>query len=170
MVPFHDICDFYFSGHVATAIAWTTLLYKVQKRHPDSLVLKGAFYTWLFVKLPYTWAMMMLTHTHFVIDMFSALALGICIVSFCEKISYAIDVYICGLRAHDRDFMFHKACPSCGWANSSAADHIDTDEKLWQAFARDGSIDSKVGNGRHQGRGKLPCSSLEFSRLSTKED
>ena len=111
--------------------------------------------------------MMTVTHTHFFIDLTSGLVLGLCIVRLGEKISYGIDVLICGMPAHKRDFMFFKPCNVCGWANESAADHIDVEEKLWQALVTNGSLDLQQFT---KGKGRRSNSILEFSRLSTRED
>ena len=102
LVPFYDINDFYFSGHVATGTIFTIGLFRLVKAHPKRPFLKHAFLFWLFVKLPYIWVMMTVTRTHFVVDMLAGLTYAFVATIICEKLSYFTDVLICGLRATNR--------------------------------------------------------------------
>ena len=136
MVPYHDINDFFFSGHISTASILSYGIYQLHRLHPDSKFFKYWFYFFFYFKLPYTWIMMTWTRTHFVIDLTCGLAMGWVVLNFVEKnVSFWVDISVMGLRAKDRHLLFYEACPSCGWANEWATKNLDENEKKVQTFA-----------------------------------
>ena len=136
MVPYHDINDFFYSGHISTASVLTYGIYQLRRMHPDSKFLKYWVYFWLFFKLPYTWIMMTWTRTHFFIDLTCGAAMGWIVLHFVEKnLSYYLDICVMGLRAKDRHLLFYVACPICGWSNERAIKYLNENEKGVQAFA-----------------------------------
>ena len=121
MVPYHDINDFFYSGHIPTACILTYGIYQLHRLHPDSKFFKYWFYFWLLFKLPYIWLMMTWTRTHFVIDLSCGAAMAWVVLHFVEKyISYWFDIAVMGLKVQDRRLCFYEACPKCGWSNESA--------------------------------------------------
>lgn len=102
MVPFHDINDFYFSGHISIAALLCYCLYGLKRRNPKSKLCRYAFRFWVFGKLPFIWVMMTITRTHFVIDLLSGLVFsGLCIL-YGEKLAYYPEVKIVGYHQKNR--------------------------------------------------------------------
>ena len=73
--------------------------------------------------------------THYLIDYTSGFCFGILSCIAAEKLSYYSDVKIQGRRAQSRGFLYHKACPGCGWSQENPLNLIDHNEKKHQAFA-----------------------------------
>ena len=115
IVPYHDIYDFYYSGHYATAAILICSLYSLTKRHPNITIYKFLFVAWIAFKLPYIWLYMTAVRTHYFIDFMSGICFGLAAFRLAEKLSYVFDVLVMGKRAEDRGLIFHKACDSCGW-------------------------------------------------------
>ena len=118
IVPYHDINDFYYSGHISTSGIFLCALYQLTVIHPDAKHFKYAFYFWIAFKIPYIWVMMTWTRTHYMID----LAGGLCFVPIvaiaAEKVGYLIEVLVMGVPARERKLLFFRPCPKCGWSNS----------------------------------------------------
>lgn len=130
MVPYHDVSDFFFSGHIASGLSMTMATYRLKCRHPESALLNLWFKFWLFFKLAYIWWMMTINRTHFLIDLTAGAAVYGVLIRVSEKLVFIFDVRMKGLKAKDRGLIFYEPCPVCGWANETPLQHIDKDEKL----------------------------------------
>jgi len=129
IVSYHDILDFYYSGHFATSAILICTLYSLAKQHPQVKMFRWLFFAWLAFKLPYIWLYMTALRTHYIIDFASGLCFGIIAFMVAEQLSYFIDVLLLGRRAQQRTMIFFKACPSCGWSVNHGRDLIDNQEK-----------------------------------------
>lgn len=99
IVPYHDILDFYFSGHMATAGIIMCTLYSLTKRHPNIKLFNWLFVAWLAFKVPYIWLYMTALRTHYFIDFASGLFFGLIAFMVSEQLSYFLDVLLLGLKA-----------------------------------------------------------------------
>ena len=133
IVPYHDILDFYYSGHLATAAILICTLYSLSKQYKDVKMFKYMFVAWLAFKVPYIWLYMTALRTHYFIDFMSGIFFGVISFIFAEQLSYFLDVLILGRRAQNRTMLFFKPCPSCGWSVSDGRSYMNNDEKLAQA-------------------------------------
>ena len=79
---------------------------------------------------------MLITRTHFFIDMLGGVAVGILAVMAGEKISYVFDIWAAGLPAHKRLMLCYDPCPACGWANEHAVKLLDHKERKVQAYVQ----------------------------------
>ena len=129
LVPWFDIPDFYYSGHISTAVIFCYAAYNIWRRLPESKFAKFAFFFLLLFRIPYTWTVMTVTRTHFIIDFNSALVISCCYIMVAEKICYYPEVKLLGLPARKRILLMHYPCPYCGWSNASATLLIDHEEK-----------------------------------------
>ena len=135
IVSFHDINDFYFSGHIANAAIFCYLLYGLSVRNPKSKLCRYAFRFWVCFKLPFIWTMMTVTRTHFVIDLSSGMAyFGISVI-IGEILGYYVEVLVLGTPTKGRELYFYRPCTICGWSNLKPLLLIDNAEKNAQAHA-----------------------------------
>ena len=77
IVPYHDIYDFYYSGHFATSAVLICALYSLAKRHPQVTVYHILLVAWIAFKLPYIWLYMTAVRTHYLIDFTSGICFGL---------------------------------------------------------------------------------------------
>ena len=134
MVPYWDILDFFYSGHISTAIIFAYAFYGLHKMYPSVPFYRCTFIFYAFFKLIYCWIMMIFTRTHFTIDMTFGLAFAYLSTRVGEALCYYPDVLLCGLKDKDRHMMHYRACPKCGWMNEHALKvWISEEEKLAQA-------------------------------------
>ena len=75
MVPYWDILDFFYSGHISTALSFIYGLKCLSLRHPNVAFYRYATNFWIYFRLPYIWIMMTWQRTHFFIDMTAAFAM-----------------------------------------------------------------------------------------------
>jgi hypothetical protein len=127
-VPYPDVNDFYFSGHVGSCTL-IFLEYRASKWRKMSY--------WTFFILSNQWIMMMSVRTHYIIDFIG----GVLFANYChrlaEKVSYLIDIKIMGVNAKKRGRNYFKPCKCCGWSNKSIRDLIDEDEyKMIKSFEK----------------------------------
>jgi len=119
-VPYHDLNDFFFSGHVGTCML-ITLEYRAQRWYKLSY-----FTSFILIN---QWIMLTLVRTHYCIDLFA----GIIIAHYCflgaEKVVYFFDVKILGLPGKKRKRLFFKPCKNCGWSNKCASDYMTNAEQ-----------------------------------------
>lgn len=99
IVPYHDIQDFYFSGHFATSAILICSLYSLTKKHPQVTAYHFLFVAWLAFKLPYIWLYMTAVRTHYSIDFASGICFGVIAFRLAERMSYFLDVLVMGKRA-----------------------------------------------------------------------
>ena len=117
LVPFYDIEDFYYSGHISTTLCFTYACYIIWRENPTSKLAKFGFWFHLCFRMPYVWTAMTIAHTHYLIDYVTGVMMGSLALMNAEKVSYFFEVKITGRRNKDRLLLFHKPCPSCGWSN-----------------------------------------------------
>ena len=135
VVPYHDIYDFYFSGHICLSVnvsyqLLAVLLYKrVRQGHERWL-----FWLWTLGFGSYVYFMVTSLFTHYFIDCLSGIFIAILFSSLAEQLSWLPDVLVFGTRGEDRYMLRHKACPKCGWANARSLVFIGEDEKKAQAI------------------------------------
>lgn len=118
--------------------------YMLFKRYPHSKFACFMFWFILLFRLPYLWFELTIIRTHYFIDDATAVTYAVVATTVAEKISYLVEVHIVGLRAQDRELLYHKACPSCGWSNWSPLNYIDRKEKLAQASLYDAPTSKKA--------------------------
>lgn len=137
IVPYHDVLDFFYSGHMATAAIIICTLHSLVKHHPGVALFYWLMWLWQTFKLAYIWVYMTALRTHYVIDFASGLCMGYLCYRLAEKLSYFIDVKLCGRPADKRGLWIYKPCVVCGWSNRTALDFIDDREKHLQAWVSD---------------------------------
>eukprot|EP00347_Sterkiella_histriomuscorum_P010983 403374194 len=120
-VPYHDVNDFFYSGHVGTCLL-ICLEYKAAKYHKMSL--------FIFFILINQWVMLCLVRTHYIIDLITGIIFAHYMYQHAEKISYVQDVLLLGIQAKNRMRKYYKPCKCCGWANIYAGDYCDEKEKI----------------------------------------
>ena len=121
-VPYHDVNDFFYSGHVGTCLL-ITLEYYAGGFKKLSLFTAGVLIN--------QWTMLYLVRTHYIIDLITGLLFAHYFFIQAEKISYLTDVIGMGIGNGKRRFRyFWQPCSHCGWATKGARDYIQTDEKL----------------------------------------
>ena len=135
MVPYHDIQDFFYSGHLTTALILIYGYYQLSKQYPNVSFYRYVVYVIIFVKIPYIWLMMTWLRTHFIIDMTAAFPIAYLSTRSAEKVSYYADVLFLGLPVKNRKMTYFKPCIKCGWSNhDSLKIAISQEEKEAQAF------------------------------------
>ena len=130
IVPYHDILDFYYSGHMSTSAILIYFLYGLTKEYPDVGLFYWLLQIWKWFRVPFIFIYMSALRAHFSIDFMSGFCMGIIWAMVAEKISYVGDVVALGRPAHKRGLVRYVACPSCGWSCSTRPIHlIDNEEK-----------------------------------------
>ena len=144
-MPYHDILDFYYSGHMATAAVVIYTFFTLVRRHPTIFLFKFMLLLWLLFKVAYIWLYMTTLRTHYIIDFTSGFCFGVLATIIAEILSYFFDVKVMGRRAADRGLVWFKSCPRCGWSTERPSRLIDDREKkaqaevagiVWRGYAR----------------------------------
>ena len=134
-IAYHNIYDFFFSGHMCLTAAMSYYLLAVHlRRGHNQKVFTIIHYSWGIGMILYVAIMMILFQTHYIIDLTAGYAVAIIFGPVGEKLSYFPDRFLFGFKGHDRYFVRYKPCPRCGWANDRALNHIDEEEKRAQAM------------------------------------
>ena len=107
VVPYHDINDFYYSGHVGVCSMFLAL--DVSERSK-----LGILSLFAMVNM---WFTLTVVRTHYFIDLVTGLLLAHYSYYLGEKMTYIFDVLMVGLSGKKRNLMHHTPCPSCGWSN-----------------------------------------------------
>ena len=94
MVPYHDICDFWYSGHISTALILIYGLRLLVQLYPDRPLFRNIHNIWLYIRIVYIYVQMTFLRTHFVIDMSGGVVMAGIAVLVAEKLSYCFDVMI----------------------------------------------------------------------------
>ena len=103
MIPYWDILDFYYSGHITTAYSIFYGWYKLSKRYPNVGFYRYVSLIIFFVKVPYTWICMMTwLRNHYVLDMTIAPPIAYLATRVAETVSYYPDVCGLGVKAENR--------------------------------------------------------------------
>ena len=109
-VAYHDLSDFYFSGHFGVC---TIYLLEFISQKNRVLTYLSIVFTLL------EWFMLIITRAHFFIDFSTAVAVAYISHRLAEKFTYFWDVKLFGLRSHQRNSLHFKPCPRCGWCNEA---------------------------------------------------
>lgn len=120
-VPYHDVNDFFYSGHVGTCLL-IVLEYRSAKFYKMS-------YFIVFILIN-QWCMLFLVRTHYIIDLITGAIMAHFMFMQAERISFISDVLLLGISGGKKRFRsFWKPCKHCGWASKCASDYITKDEK-----------------------------------------
>lgn len=122
-VPYHDVCDFYFSGHLAFACVILCEVFALNlhqdKRKKHNLP-RNNFRVFLYVSIfGIVWHafVVTVTRTHYWIDYPGGICIAFLFTMVAEKLSYFHDVKIVGTKKVYRGTLHYSACPKCGWLN-----------------------------------------------------
>jgi len=118
VVPYHDINDFYYSGHVGVCSMFLAL--DVSERSK-----LGILSLFAMVNM---WFTLTVVRTHYFIDLVTGLLLAHYSYYLGEKMTYIFDVLMVGLSGKKRNLMHHTPCPSCGWSNPDVSQWIGKKE------------------------------------------
>lgn len=144
-VAYHDVYDFYYSGHLGLT---GCLLYEFwANRKASTDLAERKFWTrmlkfWIFMFF-FNWIMMTVLRTHYVIDMFGGFCVGLLCGIIGEKLSFYPDKYIFGLPASKLRALHYSPCLKCGWLNENARNYVDETEHY---IKRSNSSDKKSLN------------------------
>ena len=119
-VPYHDVNDFFYSGHVGTCLL-ICLEYRAAKWHKMSY--------FIFFILINQWMMLCLVRTHYIIDLVTGIIFAHYMHSWAERVSFVSDVLILGIPGRLRMRKHFKPCKQCGWSNPCAADYCPDQER-----------------------------------------
>ena len=120
-VPYHDVNDFFYSGHVGTCLL-IVLEYRAAKYY------KMSYFT-LFILLN-QWTMLFLVRTHYIIDLITGVIMAHYMFIQAERLSFISDVLVLGISGGKNRFRFSwRPCKVCGWAHQHAADFMMHEEK-----------------------------------------
>mgnify|MGYP000896820151 CR=1 FL=1 len=144
LASYHDILDFYYSGHMATAVVSIYALLSLKRQHPDVRMFGWMFNFQVFFNLPYIWLHMTALRTHYSIDLAGGFAAGVVCISLGEKLSWYVDVGIFGSKTQNRGLFYYQPCPSCGWAVEKGQSLIDAEEALAQATVSGRSVYKRI--------------------------
>ena len=150
MVPYHDIQDFFYSGHISTALVFIYGLKILTKWYPDRWLYRLYYKVWVYFRIPYIWMQMIFTRTHFVIDMTGGVAMAGVAILIAERLCYIFDVILQGRPAHKRMLLYYEPCPACGWANRHALKLLDCAEKRDQGLVVRSKSISESSTDTHQ--------------------
>lgn len=120
-VPYHDVNDFFYSGHVGTCLL-ICLEYRAAKYYKMSY--------FIFFILVNQWLMLCLVRTHYIIDLVTGVIFANYMFQWAERVSYVQDVLILGIPSKHRMRKYFKPCKCCGWANLYAGDYCHSQEKI----------------------------------------
>ena len=95
-MPYHDVLDFYYSGHMATTAIIIYTLHGLVKHHPKVRLFYILMWLWQTLKVCYILIYMTALQTHYFIDFTSGFCMGVLCAIAGEKLSYFIDVLVCG--------------------------------------------------------------------------
>ena len=121
-VPYHDVNDFFYSGHVGTC-------FLILMEYRSAKFFRLSYFT-LFI-LVNQWTMLFLVRTHYVID----LVTGVIFAHYCfiqaERLSYVSDVLVLGVgKGKHRYRKYFYPCKVCAWPCKAASDFVHREEKL----------------------------------------
>ena len=119
-VPYHDMLDFFYSGHIGNTFIYTFEFYNNKEY-------KLAFVGFL-IHLG-MWPHLILVRTHYWIDLITGIIVGHWCYMMGELLSYATDVKICGFSGKERNQHAYLPCQKCGYSNDDYSLGIHNDEK-----------------------------------------
>lgn len=109
-IPYHDMNDFYYSGHVGSSFMYLWEFYQ------NGFTRMG--HIGLFINLN-MWVLLIAVRTHYWIDLVSGLMIAHFAIIMGERASYLMDVKVCGYEGKIRTQHAHTPCKSCGWSNNN---------------------------------------------------
>lgn len=119
-IPYHDISDFYFSGHVGVLMLYASEYYCVGYK-------KMSYLTCLVAVTE--WYMLVVTRAHFIIDFTTAIPFALMMNKISEKVCYLTDVKGFGYQKHNNRSSFHyNPCDKCGWCNGKPEKYLSNSE------------------------------------------
>jgi hypothetical protein len=134
-VPYFDVNDFYYSGHLGMNVAF---LYEFacQRKNNPTKIWNYIVNFWILMIFTKSF-MMVVFRTHYLIDLLAGFCIGLPIVHLADKFSYLFDVKIMGLRKSERknQIIMFQICEHCGWANPKASNFISKEELKYQHAA-----------------------------------
>jgi hypothetical protein len=119
-VPYHDVNDFFYSGHVGTCML-VYLEFRSAKYYKLS-------YFVMFILIN-EWLMLCLVRTHYIIDLITGVIVAQYVFQISEKICFVSDAVLLRIPAKKRFRKYYKPCKNCGWGNHCASDLLDKKEK-----------------------------------------
>lgn len=105
-VPYPDINDFYFSGHIGTC----TIGFLESRANKFNKI--SIFCMFVLIN---EWFMMTTIRTHFIIDLVSGAILAHMCFMLGEQVAYFADYKLIGLPGHKRNLYHFSYCKSCQW-------------------------------------------------------
>ena len=119
-VPYHDVNDFFYSGHIGTCFL-IVLEYRACKWF------KMSYFT-VFIMLN-QWVMMTLVRTHYIIDLITGLIVSHYVFMLAERIAFFIDAKVFRIPPNKRPTSSTMPCNYCGWNNRYAGHTMCKQEK-----------------------------------------
>ncbi|CDW87357.1 UNKNOWN [Stylonychia lemnae] len=119
-VPYHDVNDFFYSGHVGTCML-VYLEFRSAKYYNLSRLI-------MFILIN-EWLMLCFVRTHYIIDLVTGVIFAHYMFQASEKISFIFDQVLIRIPAKKRFREYYKPCKCCGWGNMYAGDFIDSKEQ-----------------------------------------
>ena len=119
-IPYHDMLDFYYSGHIGS-----TFMYACELYQNDEMKL---FYVAIAIHLS-MWPLLVFVRTHYWIDMITAYIVAHWCIMMSEQICFITDVKLLGSAGKARKQHAHLPCHKCGYSNDNYSLAIDKDEK-----------------------------------------
>ena len=122
-IPYHDTNDFFFSGHVGTAIIY------FHYYHSEKMFFMRNLVVFILIN---EWITLNVLRTHYIIDLVSGWLIAHWSLFLAETVNgYFFDVIVMGLSGKKRNTIFHKPCKKCGWNNLDASHWISKDEHIF---------------------------------------
>merc|ERR1712159_504275 len=119
LVPYHNLNDFYFSGHLGTNTLCLSEFYINGNMSMVYFCLALAFYNFIYLTL---------IHDHFFIDLPAGIIIAHFAVMQADWITWPFDCKFFGLSHNKRTTYVTVPCIRCGWNNWKPRNCIDKDE------------------------------------------
>ena len=88
-IPYHEMLDFFFSGHIGNTFIWTWELYQ---QGETTLLKIGLFIHFIM------WPFLVIIRTHYWIDMITGLIVGHWSILMAEQLNYLVDSKMLGFN------------------------------------------------------------------------
>ena len=118
-VPYPDINDFYFSGHVGTCML-ISLEFRAMKFYKFSYFAGFTLVT--------EWIIMTFLRTHYISDLVSGVIFAQCFHIIAERLIYFFDYKVIRLKKDHRASVYFEICEKCGWTYSPVEKFMDKQE------------------------------------------
>lgn len=131
--PYHDVLDFFYSGHIGNTFMHSFELYQ----QGETTFFYIAFAIHLSI-----WPLLIITRTHYWIDIITAYIVAHWCLMMSEPLSYILDVKLMGFGGKARKHHAYLPCYKCGYSNDNYSLAIGKDEK--EFLERTSNIRKKV--------------------------